>query len=119
MIFARIFCVRSFRIAAYTTTALSVIWAVATILMILVVCRPLEHFWNPSSPGECGDLVTTLIVFGVLDVAIDVVILLLPIPMVWKLQMPFANKIGLAAIFAMGLLYVTTLNLRSCKENTS
>jgi hypothetical protein len=104
MTLARIFCVRSFRIAAYTTTAFAVLWAVGTILMILTICRPLPKFWNRELPGECGDLVTTLLVFGGLDVVLDVVILLLPIPMVWQLQMPFANKIGLACIFAMGLL---------------
>jgi hypothetical protein len=104
MTLARIFCVRPFRIAAYTTTALAVVWAVATVIMILAICQPLPRFWNYELPGKCGDLVTTLIAFGALDVALDVVILILPIPMVYQLQMPFANKIGLAAIFAMGLL---------------
>jgi hypothetical protein len=104
MTLARIFCVRPFRIAAYTTTGLAIVWAVATILMILTICRPLPKFWNPEMPGKCGNLVSTLIVFGALDVVLDVVILVLPIPMVYQLQMPFANKIGLAAIFAMGLL---------------
>lgn len=104
MTLGRIFCVRSFRIAAYTMTGLAVLWALGTILMILTICRPVTKFWNRELPGECGDLVTTLIVFGALDVALDVVILLLPIPMVWQLQMPFANKIGLACIFAMGFM---------------
>jgi hypothetical protein len=104
MTLARIFCVKSFRIAAYTTTALAAAWALATILMILTICRPLPKFWGAQVAGTCGNLVDTLIVFGALDVTLDVVILLLPVPMVWQLQMPFANKIGLACIFAMGFL---------------
>jgi uncharacterized membrane protein len=104
MTLARIFCVRWFRIAAYITTVLSVMWALGTIIMILTICQPLPKFWNYAMPGKCGDLVNILLLFGALDVVLDVIIMLLPIPMVYQLQMPFANKIGLAAIFAMGLL---------------
>jgi hypothetical protein len=104
MTLARIFCIRPFKIAAYMATALAIIWAVASILMILTICRPLQKFWNITGPGQCGDLVTALITFGVLDVTVDLIILLLPVPMVWRLQMPLVNKIGLGCIFAMGIL---------------
>ena len=44
------------------------------------------------------------IVQGVVGVASDFVIFCLPIPVVWKLQLPWSKKIGVLAIFMTGLL---------------
>ena|ERR1700753_278635 len=101
---ARIFCIGPYVVAAHIATGFAVIWALASILMILTICHPVQRFWNIFGPGQCGDIVTAFIIFGALDVALDLVILLLPVPMLWRLQIPLANKIGVACIFAMGIL---------------
>ena len=44
------------------------------------------------------------IVQGVVGFASDFFILCLPIPVVWKMQLPWSKKIGVLAIFMTGLL---------------
>ena len=41
---------------------------------------------------------------GAIDVLLDVAILLLPMPMLWKLQMPIWKRLGIASVFAIGLM---------------
>ena len=54
-------------------------------------------------------MITGFTAVGIMDVLLDVIILLLPIRMVWQLQIPFANKTGLASLFALGIVYVNQL----------
>ena len=53
---------------------------------------------------HCVDIGALSLGFGVSDVSIDIMILAIPIPVVWKLQMSTANKIGLIGVFLLGLL---------------
>ena len=41
---------------------------------------------------------------GVFNVVSDFYLLLLPVPVVWNLQMPLRKKIGILTIFTTGLL---------------
>ena len=41
---------------------------------------------------------------GAVGVATDFVVLCLPIPVVWRLQLPLRKKLGILAIFMTGLL---------------
>ena len=43
---------------------------------------------------------------GIFNVVSDFYLLILPIPVVWQLQMPSKRKIGVCAIFMTGILYV-------------
>ncbi len=41
---------------------------------------------------------------GLINAMIDLGIILLPLPIVWKLQMPKARKITLTLMFSLGLV---------------
>ena len=41
---------------------------------------------------------------GIIDTVIDFLIIVLPIPQIWRLQMPQTSKIGLSALFGLGVL---------------
>lgn len=38
-----------------------------------------------------------------INMVLDVVIVLLPLPIVWRLQMPTQRKLGITVTFALGL----------------
>jgi hypothetical protein len=72
--------------------------------------NPVSNFWN-----EYGH---TTINFGVwsitmsaIDVALDAIVLCLPIPMIRNLKISTRRKISLLGIFWLGLLYVAYLLL--------
>jgi hypothetical protein len=53
--------------------------------------------------GTCGDIATAEMAAAAFNLVLDVVIVLLPLPIVWKLQMPMQKKTGIMVTFALGL----------------
>lgn len=60
--------------------------------------------WDLTLLAYCDHLVTPGLVQAGMNIAVDVAILLLPLPIIYKLHMPVPKKIGLAGVFATGLL---------------
>ncbi|MCJ1309727.1 hypothetical protein MMC25_003388 [Agyrium rufum] len=88
------------------------IWAnlvlyVIDVFITIFQCVPREKAWIPSTPGNCLNLYALIISTAVFNVVSDVGILMIPICVVWNLQMPMYRHLGLTAIFAVGLLAVT------------
>lgn len=67
-------------------------------------CQPLERFWNFWVAGHCADRKARNTVTASINIVLDVLILLLPQPVIWKLQMTNARKIGVFVVFSVGLL---------------
>ena len=107
MLFHRIFVTPAFRLAVKIIAAVMVVWWVATILADTLICIPIEHNWNPTVPAHCGDKQLLAIIPPIPWIATDVVILIMPLPMVWNLQMPRLQRVGLACLFLLGGLYFT------------
>ena len=71
----------------------------------IVMCTPREKIWNPlMQGGHCFSFEAIFQASGVFNVISDFVILILPMPCVWKLRMPLKKKILMTAIFATGFL---------------
>lgn len=77
-----------------------------TIFLFLEIyeCNPRQKIWTPSIPGSCINIQKTFVAAGALNVVDDFLILFLPIGWVWKLQIPTRRKLGIAVIFATGIL---------------
>lgn len=89
-----------------------VIWSTSifhliTTFITIFPCNPREKFWNVLiTDGHCLNMDVVNIAASVINSVSDFVILLLPQGVIWKLQMPFRRKLGISAIFLIGLLYV-------------
>ena len=68
------------------------------------MCRPFALNWNPSLKGHCGNRIPAYIAIAATDILGDIMLLSLPMPMIWKLRISTANKIGLSVVFALGFL---------------
>ena len=102
---ARIFSMnRVVVISARALMGLSAAWAIMTILIGLLICRPVQKNWGTTMEGHCGNQNAGFSSVTVYDLIIDFIILLLPIRPVLRLQLPLVNRLGLLAIFSMGLL---------------
>jgi hypothetical protein len=92
-------------------TCHAIIWIHAAMFVAAEVasnlgCTPLEKHWDVWLPGTCIEwqpLHIAVMAFNLID---DVVILLLPQPVIWKLQLTRKQKLGVSAIFSIGLVYV-------------
>ena len=102
-LYIRIFKRRSFRYAAYRLTVVTVLYWVGYILTGFLICRPLALNWNKTLKGHCGNTSIQKNGAAAINMILDVAIVVLPMPVLWTLQMPLKSKIALSGIFSLGL----------------
>ena len=73
-------------------------------------CVPRARIWDPTLKGGCINLQAAFIAASAINVVSDFSILLLPLYRISKLKIPTRRKIGVLAIFAVGLLYVSPIH---------
>lgn len=67
-------------------------------------CIPVEALWNARKSGECLDLNIIGTTGAILGITEHLIILLLPLPELWKLNLSWKKRIQLASIFILGSL---------------
>ena len=97
------------RLAVKLTMAFVLLWTFGNVLQVFLICRPFAATYDVTVKGKCGNQVASYIAIGCFNVVTDVMVLTLPIPTVWSLQMPKITKLGQTAIFMIGLEYVLLL----------
>ena len=80
-------------------------WFVGITLVVFLTCTPLEKLWDDSIPGRCLSVQSTFIGAAVANILMDVILLMLPMPIVWRLQMKTTRKIVLTGVFVAGYRY--------------
>lgn len=86
------------------------------VLVTLLQCRPINAWWDrfdpvhpmPRSQYHCG-VESTKFFYGnaIPTIVTDILMLVLPAPYIWNLQLPGGQKLALVGIFLVGLLYVS------------
>lgn len=74
------------------------------ISMALFQCTPVQRFWNFVIPGHCIDILAFFRAETAFNLVTNVAIILLPMPMVWRLHMALRRRILLTGIFASGVM---------------
>ena len=72
------------------------------IFLTILNCLPVNATWNMAVRGTCINRNLAAIILGSINVLIDVVLLVLPMPLVWKLNIPLKFKLQLIGIFLLG-----------------
>lgn len=82
----------------------------AVILGDFLICQPTAFYWDQSIPGgHCGESVKLWITTGTLNIVTDLIVLFLPMPYIFGLEMALYKKLVLIATFGAGLLLVLLL----------
>ncbi|KFA64284.1 hypothetical protein S40285_06070, partial [Stachybotrys chlorohalonatus IBT 40285] len=80
-------------------------WAEVTVTW-LAGCRPVSYHWrqytDPDAVGECIDAPVFYLANGCIGLVVDVAILLVPIPTVYKLKLALSQKIMVCGILLLG-----------------
>lgn len=83
---------------------LVIAFGVGVFLSTFLACRPFEKIWEPTIPGHCSSYLASGLATSIINVVIDFIIITLPIPMIWSLQMARGRKIAISIMFGMGLV---------------
>ena len=102
-------CSKPFRYATWAIAIFVTGYLGCNIITLIFGCTPIPKYWNPHEPGHCITLVKADHAYGSMNVVSDVLLFLLPLPMVWQLKLTTKEKLGIFAIFMGGILYVALL----------
>ena len=98
-----------FRIASWIIGFVVVVWSTVTFLLMIFSCHPIKANWDVKlylkPTTHCYPRAYDVInIHGFCNVITDFALLVLPLPMLWKLQMNVRKKLSIVAIFATGSL---------------
>ncbi|KAI0595078.1 hypothetical protein F4775DRAFT_571343 [Biscogniauxia sp. FL1348] len=108
----RIFAVRTFVVITWVVIFFQAAWVVMTVLIGLLVCRPIQKNWDPTVEGTCGNQIAAYTAVSVYNVIIDIVMCVMPLPMIYKLQLKAPYKLALFGIFGISIVTITFAVLR-------
>ncbi len=90
------------RACLYSIASLALAYFIAGTAAAIFICTPISYFWTRTGKGHCINEILMFYISAALTVLADVLILLLPMPIIWRLQMQRSKKIGVMAIFLLG-----------------
>ncbi|KAF2016402.1 hypothetical protein BU24DRAFT_200936 [Aaosphaeria arxii CBS 175.79] len=110
----RVFAIPVFRKVVLATAAFVIAWGIGITVTLLLVCRPLRAYWDASVAGTCLHLVTFTYFTNISNLITDIWIFLMPVPVIWHLQLQTKKKLLLSFIFSVGIAtcVVSALRLR-------
>lgn len=90
---------------AYTLMGVTIGYGIVFTIVSLAGCQPFEANWDKSSYPDykCINTSQFYVAQCALGSALDISILLLPIPIVWAMNAKTNRKIGLTFIFTIGI----------------
>ncbi|KAB5531361.1 hypothetical protein GE09DRAFT_1177404 [Coniochaeta sp. 2T2.1] len=106
LMYYRIFHFPYFKKWAYGIGAFIIAWVITITFLFIFICVPVEKLWYPDLPGRCISQVGTWIANAASTIISDLVILCLPIPQVWSLQLRVTEKIAVTLAFSLGFFVV-------------
>ncbi|KAH7130093.1 hypothetical protein B0J11DRAFT_243929 [Dendryphion nanum] len=105
---------RIYRRTVYVIGICLILWGTAGIITSLSYCRPFAYQWDKTIPGgKCGDIMAAYRWISVPNIVADLIILVLPLPAIYNLQIDLANKIGLFLTFLIGSFGLVATVVRS------
>ena len=111
-LYIQIFRNKSFRILSYVLMAASVGYLIMVILEAFLVCKPFAYSWNKLREGHCNNQLMIYVSSGIVNLVIDVAIVILPMPMLWGLQLGLHKKLALTFIFGLGAVWVDSVRIK-------
>lgn len=105
-LYLRIFPNKDFRYIVYGVMALTISYWGGTIVPILLLCSPGAYLWDQQGNVNrtCLNVSAVCLSASVINLILDIVVLGLPMPLLWTLQMPLSKRIAVMGVFSMGVV---------------
>ena len=91
-----------YRVIFWIVAFLIISWVIAISFMAIFSCAPIHKAWDSTLPGHCQPYYKIFLGAAIPNIVIDFILLVLPIPMLWRLHVERSSKIALAAVFSAG-----------------
>ncbi|KAL8711335.1 MAG: hypothetical protein Q9220_004232 [cf. Caloplaca sp. 1 TL-2023] len=121
LFYVHLFPTKAFRVAAYSMIFIVSAWGIQQILASLFLCHPISFNWDGSIQGRCGNVAANCLAGAGINTLTDIIILILPMPIIWRLHVPLRQKFILSFIFGFGSLIciISIIRLRALFSYTT
>ena len=94
--------------ALYVMGGITAAWWVVCQFIVIFECAPIHYFWDRTpATGRCPvDVQKFFDGQAIPNIVTDAILLILPLPLIWRLQLPASQKVALSGIFLLGSLSV-------------
>jgi hypothetical protein len=105
LLYYRIFETRIFRFSVYVMSALNLGWIISFLFVFIFRCTPIEQVWKQQQGQRKHCIgIESNYAYAVSSVVLDVLVLSMPLPMIWRLHMQLRQKIAVTGIFMLGAM---------------
>ncbi|KAJ6783045.1 hypothetical protein PWT90_01867 [Aphanocladium album] len=119
LLYLRLFSSPRFRVAAFTIMGIIIAASIGSICATIFQCVPVAGAWDHSIKAQCIHSGQFWVAYAVLNVLTDVMVLVLPIPMVSRLKFGKRDKVMLYGLFLLGSFVTITSILRTTSVQNS
>lgn len=98
----RVFIHSLFRKFVFATVAFVIAWGIGITVTLVLACRPLEAYWDLTVKGKCLKIVTFIYFTNISNLITDIWMFLMPVPLIWHLQLQTKKKLLLSFFFCIG-----------------
>ncbi len=106
-LYVNIFPTRSFRLACCAALAFNMLFLIATVLADCLICHPISYRWDYTAKGGyCGDERSLSLYIAIVNLIQDMIVVVLPMRVLWRLQMATHRKAAVSCIFGLGIAYI-------------
>ncbi|OOG00202.1 hypothetical protein ASPCADRAFT_127073 [Aspergillus carbonarius ITEM 5010] len=111
-LYRRLFPTKIYRILLTITLAFVIISGLWMVFSTLLFCIPISAFWDKSLPRTCLPADVVWCLNAGLQITTDLILVILPLPILARLRLPKRQKAALLIIFALGFFVCATSIVR-------
>lgn len=100
----RVLAVQRMRMVYIAAIVIVGAWGLSQVLIGILMCRPIQGFWDPSVEASCIPNQPQFYINAAGNIATDVAVFLLPMPVIKHLNLPKTQKLLLVGVFSLGFL---------------
>jgi hypothetical protein len=110
-----VFPSHNFRLAAYGVAALCIASIITFTVSCALQCLPVSYAWlqgNGQTIGKCVNLRALAFTQAVANITLDLIIMILPMPTLYRLHVNWKKKIQIMLMFSFGSIIITVCIIR-------
>ncbi|KAF2140909.1 uncharacterized protein K452DRAFT_288317 [Aplosporella prunicola CBS 121167] len=94
--------------AIHATVVINVITCIVFTAIGIWQCAPVSAYWDIPTPvgGHCWDEGPVTLIIGVVNCFTDLLVTLLPVPVIMKLQMPIRQRLDVMLLLSLGFAVI-------------
>ncbi|KAH6640034.1 integral membrane protein [Truncatella angustata] len=104
-----------FKTWSWVAVGMVVLHTIVLVFLMVFSCTPVSKSWDitiPATEGSCINVVALYFATAIANIITDVMVMVLPIPLIMCLHMPKWQKIGVIALFGFASATVVTSIVR-------